>query len=244
MKIRHPLLLRVIPLLGAWLLRAWFWTLRLRVVMEDPSLDPRRFDTCGNHLYLFWHDGLLLPAYLFAPRRQYMLASQSKDGELIARLCEHMGWRVLRGSSSRGGVAVIRQMLELARGAGPFQIGIAGDGPRGPARAIKTSTLAVAARVGLTIVPLGFAFDRPWRARGWDKMILPRPFARAAMVGGKSLRIPPRANEQELEHYRDVLYAELERLEEAARCLMSGPMPAAAAPSPSLPTTDPQRLSA
>jgi len=54
-------------------------------------------------LFAHWHgDELVLVGY-YAHRRLAVLSSLSKDGSLMARVLELLGYQVFRGSSSRGG---------------------------------------------------------------------------------------------------------------------------------------------
>jgi hypothetical protein len=58
----------------------------------------------------------------------------------------------------------------------------------------------------MTLVPMGFAYDRPWRASNWDRMALPRPFSRAVCYGGTPVAVPRNCNAAALARYRQ--YAE------------------------------------
>ncbi len=84
---------------------------------------------------VLWH-GELLPI-LWAHRDQgiAVLISTHADGEIIARICESLGCRTVRGSSSRGGVRALLELVrELEQG---HEVAITPDGPRGPRRAIR-----------------------------------------------------------------------------------------------------------
>ena len=93
-------LTRCLAWLGPVLLRAWFSTIRLRWYggsYLDP--DPR---TRGNVIFVFWHQRLLCFTYTHAKRGGRVLISQSRDGEIIARLIGSLGFVPIRGSSHRG----------------------------------------------------------------------------------------------------------------------------------------------
>ena len=57
-------------------------------------------------------------------------------------------------------------MLKLGRSA---HLSITPDGPRGPRRQVQPGLIYLAARTGLPVVPAGFAYDNPLRARSWDR---------------------------------------------------------------------------
>lgn len=103
------------------------------------------------------------------------IVSASRDGALAAAALRHFGHDVVRGSSSRGGVAALRgARTALAAGR---RVGITVDGPRGPAGVEKPGARALAAAAG---VPLVFGeIEAPGlRLPTWDRMRVPWPFAR------------------------------------------------------------------
>src|SRR5262245_25772769 len=110
MKLRHRGLIGLVAFLAACVVRAWMSTIRYRLWFFDgrvhPS-DPRD----GSCIYAFWHEVLLAPTKF--PGRLHILISQHADGELIARVCKHLGWRVVRGSTTRGGAAAMLEMMEV-----------------------------------------------------------------------------------------------------------------------------------
>jgi lysophospholipid acyltransferase (LPLAT)-like uncharacterized protein len=61
------------------------------------------------------------------------------------------------------------------------------DGPKGPARVAKEGAAALARRVGIPMIPLGFAVDRSIRLDTWDRMILPAAWGRAVIVVGEAV---------------------------------------------------------
>src|SRR5579885_1739211 len=134
MKIRHPGLIKALGLLVAWLVRLWIGTVRYRYRPLGANLDPHRRGLQGRYIYAFWHENLLLPAYHYGRPDIWVLISQHADGELIAQTCQHLGFRVVRGSTtrdgrSRGGVEAVRQMVRLAQ---KGHLAFTPDGPRGP----------------------------------------------------------------------------------------------------------------
>ncbi len=60
----------------------------------------------------------------------------------------------------------------------------------------------VASRLGLPIVGAGMAFERPWRAKSWDRFAVPKPFRAAACVVPEPVEVPPDADRELLEAFR------------------------------------------
>jgi lysophospholipid acyltransferase (LPLAT)-like uncharacterized protein len=54
-------------------------------------------------LFALWHGRMFLPIQAHRNQGIVTMASQSEDGEIIARWLERNGYRVVRGSTSRGG---------------------------------------------------------------------------------------------------------------------------------------------
>ena len=199
MKIRHPALIRCLGFFGAWAVRGWMGTLRYRLDFRASGPHPTdpRVRRC---IYAFWHESLL-----FATRfrtRVHVLVSQHADGELIARVCRHLGFGVVRGSSRRGGGQGLLDMLHKAR---TSHLAITPDGPRGPRRRVQPGTIFLAAHTGLPVVPFGVGYSRAWRAPSWDSFAVPLPYSTAACVVAPPVCVPGGLDPNGLEHYRRLL---------------------------------------
>ncbi|MFO0845234.1 MAG: lysophospholipid acyltransferase family protein [Gemmataceae bacterium] len=218
MKLRHPLLLRGVGFAVGWLVKAWVGTLRYRRVLLGPDADPTTPGQAGRFLYTFWHETLLLPAFRYSQTPTKVLISEHADGELIAQACRHLGLGVVRGSTTRGGVKAVREVLKLG---GKKHLVVTPDGPRGPRRQFQQGAIFLAARTGLPIVPVGFAYHNCWRLRSWDRFALPCPFSPAVGVLGAPIRVPPDAGRHDIELWRQKGQAAMDevtaRAEEAAR---------------------------
>ena len=192
----------------AWLVsllaRVIVRTLRVRFVGERPAALPH---PC---IYAFVH-GRQVPLLRFPRPRTAIVASLSEDGRLQARVMRRFGFDVVDGSGSRGGPAALSRSLErLAAGE---DLAVAVDGPRGPRATVKPGVIFLAARSGAPIVPLSAAAARSWRfSRSWDGFLLPKPFARVAVVAGPPLAVHRDLPVDALEEPRARLEAELGRL--------------------------------
>jgi lysophospholipid acyltransferase (LPLAT)-like uncharacterized protein len=207
MKLRNPRLIQGAGRLGAWTIRLWLGTLRFEYHPLGPAVDPRGFDSAERrYLYAFWHETMLLPTYLYRHANCCILVSRHADGELITQMCRHLDIKVVRGSTTRGGMEAVRQMLAVEDN---YHLAITPDGPRGPRRRVQMGVVYLAARLGLPIVPAGFGFDRPWRLRTWDRFALPKPGTRATCVTGVPIEVPSRANRQMFEAHRKKVEDEL-----------------------------------
>src|SRR5438093_1235620 len=75
--------------------------------------------------------------------RATVLISQHADGDLIARTAEHLGIDTVRGSTTRGGMQAIRELLQISR---RTHLVITPDGPKGPRRTVQPGVIFLAAQ--------------------------------------------------------------------------------------------------
>jgi lysophospholipid acyltransferase (LPLAT)-like uncharacterized protein len=213
MKLRHPWLIKVVAWLATRLMLAWVPTARFNYRPLGPNVDPGQVDPADSYLYAFWHECLLAPVAKWHLSRARVLISRSKDGQLMAEVARFLGLTPVRGSTTRGGIEAVREIL---RAGGRGHVGVTPDGPLGPARRVQAGVVYLAARTGLPVVPVGFGFERPWRMASWDRFIVPRPWKRVACVSLAPVVIPQDADRNELEQYRQWLEQELLRATELA----------------------------
>jgi lysophospholipid acyltransferase (LPLAT)-like uncharacterized protein len=213
MQISHPLLIKAAARIATWTFRLWFKTLRLSYHPLGPEADPRRQDLPERYIYAFWHENLLLPAFRYSVAGAQVLISKSSDGQLIAEICRCQGFEPVRGSSSRGSVEAVRQILRVGQTA---HVGVTPDGPRGPRRRVQMGVVYLAARSGLPIMPTGFGFERPWRLKSWDRFAVARPGKRATCVTLDPIVVPADAEKEALERFRKQLENALGRVQQIA----------------------------
>jgi lysophospholipid acyltransferase (LPLAT)-like uncharacterized protein len=186
-------LARLAPPMAAVAVRALGATLRLTEEGVE-ALAPRW--AAGQPLiYAVWHGRILMIPWLTARMRRTrgaravrVLASRSRDGEMVARWVARFGLSAVRGSSSRGGAEALRALAASVR-AGE-DVAVVPDGPRGPRECLQAGLVVLAAVTGAPIVPLGFAARPARRLGSWDRFLVPMPFARAAVVFGPVAMVP------------------------------------------------------
>ncbi|MDQ8205341.1 lysophospholipid acyltransferase family protein [Pelagicoccus sp. SDUM812003] len=165
-----------------------------------------------------WHNRMFYFAtymyrYLLRQRdfSMAMMSSDSKDGEIGATIGKLAGMNVVRGSSSRRGAAglmalyrkIVKQKLSII---------ILPDGSKGPVYKAKVGAVALAKMTGKPILPASCWASSYWRIRSWDRMIIPKPFARIEVVVGQEFVIDRRADDEQLERDRQNLESVLDEL--------------------------------
>lgn len=202
--------------LAATAVRALGATLRL-TESGLPTVEPL-WASRQPIIYAVWHGRLLMIPWLNArlsrtrgARRARVLASRSRDGELVARWLARFGLPVVRGSSSRGGAAALRALTAAVRSG--EDVAVVPDGPRGPCERLQAGLVVLAATSGAPVIPLGFSARPARRLRSWDRFLVPYPFARAVIVFGRPVHVPRDADR---ERARVGLEAALREATEAA----------------------------
>ena len=151
-------------------------------------------------IFALWHARLLPLVWTNRGRGAVVLVSRHRDGQLIARIVERLGYATSRGSSTRGGEEGVMDMLRKAEEG--RLLAITPDGPRGPAGTLKPGIVYLASRTGLPIVPVAAASRSCWRLRSWDRFRIPRPFARVVVAYGDPIAVPPGLEGEALEAWR------------------------------------------
>lgn len=204
-----PLALGVIPPLAAVLVKIWM--LSCRVVKEE-GLDKVRaalMQSGGAAVYATWHQRMIYFAHYFGARRVTVMISQSRDGEYAARMAAWLGFRNVRGSSTRGGSQALRELVKKVK-EGESGAMLA-DGPQGPAREAKIGSVVMARDAGVPLIPGLWGADRCWILNSWDRYMIPKPFARISLYWGDPIWVPPEADGEELEAYRRLFEDSLNR---------------------------------
>ncbi|RYG42916.1 DUF374 domain-containing protein [bacterium] len=168
----------------------------------------------GAAIFCGWHGRSFVFANHFRRRGIYVLISQSRDGEMQARLFGRLGFQLIRGSTGRGGVrALIEAVKALRKGE---KMAMTPDGPRGPSGVCQIGVIAMAQKSGAVLVPTGVSSRPRWRVKSWDRYIVPKPFARGLVLIGEGFTVPPDADEAGLEAARLRLEQEINRIEAEA----------------------------
>ncbi len=185
MKLRIPPgVIRVVgrPLVIA-LARSW----RIETIHEE-RWRPLR-EAGRPHVFMCWHESLLPLLWRHRGQGIAIVVSEARDGQYLAEFAERLGYRLVRGSSTRGATrALLGAVRELREG---HPVAFTPDGPRGPRRELKPGIVAAAQRGNAVIVPLHAEADRAWRLHSWDRFMLPRPWSRVRIAYAPPIAVGP-----------------------------------------------------
>ena len=148
--------LAVLPPAGAAVIRALGRSMRIDTRGHE---DVDRLYREGKRVIIaFWHARQLMMPLTYRGTLAHILISQHQDGEIIARIIERFGFRAVRGSSTRGGVEALRELIRLGRSG--VDLVVTPDGPQGPPQVVKMGVIQLARAARLPIIPLAFSCSK------------------------------------------------------------------------------------
>ncbi len=173
--------------LAALFIRMLGSSLRLeRIGWEN---NARALATGRPVVYVCWHGSQLAPTYAFRDRGIWIMTSLSRDGDIQTQSLNCLGYRTVRGSSSRGGSRALLEMVRRLRRGEATSMTL--DGPRGPRHVAKPGAVLLAQRAGAVVLAVGACYGRAWRLNNWDRFEIPLPFSRVAVVTSEPFTLPP-----------------------------------------------------
>ncbi len=210
-KMRILLYRFIFPYVGLFVVKVLSSTYRLRVL--DGENESAVLSKDGSIIYASWHQRFFPGITFFARRKPIaILISQSRDGEFISHIVDILGWRPVRGSSSRGGSEGLQRIKDLSLNG--HRIGHIVDGPKGPFGVVKPGLLRIAQVSGKAIVPTITSSENPWAFRSWDRFMVPRPFSRVIIRFGRPVYVPPDLEGDDFERHRLMIEQNMKELYE------------------------------
>ena len=190
---------------GGLVLRALAMTWRIRLVNRAAYQTSR---DCGKPvIFTLWHGDMLPLLWCHRNQGVSVLISEHADGEIVARAAESLGFRTVRGSSTRGADRALLGLCQVVESGG--DVAITPDGPRGPARRCAPGVMIVAQRSGAPIIPIAVAARKAWRLKSWDRFLIPKPFTRITVAYGAPLYVSaatPREAAADAPHLDRLMY--------------------------------------
>jgi len=171
--------LSVAPPLAARTIRLLGHTMRLSTIGGE-TVDEL-YGKGKRIIIAFWHGRQLMMPLAYRGQLASILISQHRDGEIIARIMQSFGFKAIRGSSTRGGLRAIRQLVKAGRDGGDLVV--TPDGPKGPACKVQSGVIYLAKATGLPIIPLTFACSKKKSFRVGITFKFPIPVGRDYLCG-------------------------------------------------------------
>jgi hypothetical protein len=196
------------------LLLGYSWRIRWMGLEHDRAARKNH----SNVIYAFWHGRMLALCFSHRRRRVHIMVSEHRDGEMIARTVDLLGFIPVRGSTTRGGLRALFQMAE--RGSAGYDVAITPDGPRGPRFQVQQGVITLAQRTGMPIVPVTDSASLRKTLSSWDRYIIPLPFSRVVIMHGEPIFVPRQLTAERMEEKRVQLEEALQALTHRADEMM------------------------
>lgn len=192
-------LIAILIALPIW---AIYLTCRVKITNYETFKKYRRRPA----IFVFWHGRSMMLSPIIATRRMraYAISSRHNDGRIMAKVQRLFTLRPLYGSTTRGGMEVLRGGLRILSD-GRYALCISPDGPSGPSMRVQDGTLYFAKMTGAPIIPVCYSASRAKFANRWDRYLIVKPFSKITCTVGEPLFVPRRASEEEFEAIRKKL---------------------------------------
>jgi len=196
--------------IGRWVFQLLFFLNKVIIHGEENLLNLAK---AGKPIMVcVWHGRLLFPSWYIRLKitNLHAIASHHSDAEIMARILKRWGYSLIRGSTKKGGKAVVLKMAEVFKNGGI--VAVTNDGPKGPPRIAKAGSTGLAIKYNVSMVMITGSATKFWQINSWDRFMLPKPFGRIDIVVAPPLEIatPPENNEEEIKllsnymnHYQD-----------------------------------------
>ena len=195
---------RIKTLFASLFVASFYWLLSRTWRLKEMGL-PLGPSARNPKLYAHWHGDELLLVAVSIQKHMAIMASRSSDGELMKRVLNYLGYKVVRGSSSRGGAGGLKGLIDLMK-TGKYHSSLAVDGPRGPIYQVKPGILKLAQETGLPIIPAAaWASNKFVFKKSWNQCYLPLPFSKCVVWYGDPMLVPADVTAEEFEKLRVTL---------------------------------------
>jgi lysophospholipid acyltransferase (LPLAT)-like uncharacterized protein len=198
------------PLVGI-VVRMYFLTIRIDDCQASQDF---RLGHGPRGIFALWHAHQVAAIFHYRHLGAVTLASQHRDAEYAARAAKSLGYHVVRGSSTRGGVRAYMELADIAQAGRVIALTV--DGPRGPRHEVKLGIIHLAKQSGAPVYPLAIGLSSFWELRSWDRFRIPKPFSRGYALWGKPVSVSADASEAEIESARLEIQNQLIALEPIA----------------------------
>ncbi len=152
---------------------------------------------------VFWHGRtmMLSPIMKMYRMRTCAVASRHKDGRLMAKIQWFFGAKAIFGSSTEGGVQVLRLGVKVLRDKKRAII-MSPDGPSGPSLRVQSGAIYFAKMTGVPIIPISFSSSKSWFQSRWDRYLVTLPFSKIICKVGQPIFVDSKIKGRDFENVR------------------------------------------
>ncbi|ABD85974.1 lysophospholipid acyltransferase family protein [Rhodopseudomonas palustris] len=159
-----------------------------QIVTWTAKFDRPRPPVPGPYIMAMWHGRLImLPMLCMEDKALKALISGHRDGRIISKIGAIFGIQTVTGSSSKGGMRAVRELMRFGRDG--HCLFVTPDGPRGPRMHVNEGVLDLARLTGLPILPVSISPQRAVVFKSWDRLFLPKPFSKIVVRWGAPITV-------------------------------------------------------
>lgn len=193
--LKHPKTQSLLAWLLAQYIRFVYATSR-KIFAYDEETQPY-FAGEKNAIFAFWHGRLMMCPTINPPRQMHVLISHHVDGRLISGVISHFNQATISGSSSKGSLVAVKDMLRALKAGG--NISITPDGPRGPSQTVAALGVVNVARMAKKpVLPITFSARHHKRFKSWDRFMFAWPFTTLVFCASAPIDVSRDADEEML----------------------------------------------
>lgn len=161
-------------------------------------------------IFATWHQNIFFSIWLLREHKLTALISNSEDGEIICNVFKHFGYPSVRGSTTRGGIPALKQLINLLKE--KTSVAITPDGPLGPPKKIQSGVILLAKYAGVPIIPWHYESLHQWELNSWDNHKIPKPFTSIVESFGEPFYVPKTLSPEEIPIFCQKLEIKMKKL--------------------------------
>ena len=196
---KQKIKLLLIALLGRWIFQTLFFLNKVSITGEENLLNLIKSKV--PVMLCVWHGRLLFPSWYVRRHTSslHIISSKHQDSEILAYILRNWGYSLIRGSTKKRGIRVIKEMTKIFNNGGI--IAVTNDGPKGPPKIAKSGSIGLALKNNVKIITVTGSATKYWELRSWDKSMLPKPFGKIQLIVSPPLEImkKPETTDEEVE---------------------------------------------
>ncbi len=159
-----------------------------RIKSNNQQILKTALQEYGSVIVATWHQNIYFSVWLLRNQELTALISSSNDGEVIYDVFTHFGYQAVRGSTTRGGIPALKQLIKLLKD--KTSVAITPDGPLGPPEKIQSGVVLLAKYSGIPIIPWHYEAKHLWKLKSWDRHKIPKPFTTIVESFGEPFHVP------------------------------------------------------
>ena len=172
--------------LGRWIFHILFLFNKVSIKGEKNLLNLLQSNEPA--MMCVWHGRLLFPSwYMRLHTTLHIISSRHPDSEMLAHILRHWGYSLIRGSTNKDGINVIKNMKKIFNNGG--MIAVTNDGPKGPPKIAKSGSVGLAIKNNVKIFTVTGSATKYWQMKSWDQFMLPKPFGKIQIIVSTPIEI-------------------------------------------------------